>query len=223
MSILSRICTILSANINDLLDRAENPEKMLNQYVLDMEEAYKEARGGVVAAIAEKNLLESKYNEAVSEFKEWEKKAALAVEKGQDDLALKALKRQQNAEEDANSLKTSLDAQSKACEDLKDNLSLLEDKISEVKNKKEVLIARAKNVQAAKKVQDTMGRVGSKLNTEGFDKMEEKVNRLEAEAKAQEELNGLDLDAKFKALEDDKDSDKKLHDKLAELKSKLGK
>lgn len=223
MSILSRIFTILSANINDLLDQAENPEKMLNQYVLDMEDAYKEAKGGVVTAIAEKNLLESKYNDAVSEVKEWGKKAALAVEKGQDDLALKALKRQQHAEEDANSIKNSLDVQIKACEDLKNNLSLLEDKISEVKSKREILIARTKNVQAAKKVQETMGKVGSKLNTEGFDKIEEKVNKLEAEYKAQEELNSLDLEAKFKALEEDEDSNKILHDKLAELKSRLGK
>lgn len=218
MSMLKRVRDILSSNINALLDKAEDPEKMLEQYIRDMEESYQEAKVAVTQAIASKNRIEAKYNKQVEEVAKWEKNAILAVQKGQDDLAKEALKRQADAEKLRDTYKAQLDQQSAEVENLKSVLSKLESKLDEAKNKKELLITQAKNAKAQKKIYDTMSKVGNEHATRGFDKMADKVEQMVAEAKASAELNTDSLEEKFAALQNDGGE---VEDRLAALKAKL--
>lgn len=218
MSILQRLRDIVSSNINALLDKAEDPEKMLEQYIRDMEESYQEAKAAVAQAIASKNRIEAKYNKQVEEVEKWEKNAILAVQKGQDELAKEALKRQADAEKLRDTYKAQLDQQSAEVENLKSVLSKLESKLDEAKNKKELLITQAKNAKAQKKIYDTMSKVGNEHATRGFDKMADKVEQMVAEAKASAELNTDSLEEKFAALQNDGGE---VEDRLAALKAKL--
>lgn len=218
MSMLKRVRDILSSNINALLDKAEDPEKMLEQYIRDMEESYQEAKVAVTQAIASKNRIEAKYNKQVEEVAKWEKNAILAVQKGQDDLAKEALKRQADAEKLRDTYKAQLDQQSAEVENLKSVLSKLESKLDEAKNKKELLITQAKNAKAKKKIYDTMSKIGNEHATRGFDRMADKVEQMVAEAQASAEINTDSLEEKFAALND---SSGEVEDRLAALKAKL--
>jgi len=215
---LKRVRDILSSNINALLDKAEDPEKMLEQYIRDMEESYQEAKVAVTQAIASKNRIEAKYNKQVEEVAKWEKNAILAVQKGQDDLAKEALKRQADAEKLRDTYKAQLDQQSAEVENLKSVLSKLESKLDEAKNKKELLITQAKNAKAKKKIYDTMSKIGNEHATRGFDRMADKVEQMVAEAQASAEINTDSLEEKFAALND---SSGEVEDRLAALKAKL--
>ncbi len=203
MGILERIRTVLKANINALISKAEDPEKMLNQLVMDMNE----------------QLIEAK-----TQADEWERKAMLAVKAGKDDLAKEALVRKQEYEGYAASFQKEYDAQHTSVEQLKDALRQLQAKIEEAGRKKNLLIARAKRAEAQKQIQQTMGTLGSGSSFDTFDRMTAKVDQLEAEADAAGELASISADQKledkFKELESSGDSADKL---LEDLKAKMGK
>lgn len=218
MSILKRLRDIVSSNINAMLDRAEDPEKMLEQYIRDMEESYQEAKVAVTQSIASKNRIEAKYKKQVEEVAKWEKNAILAVQKGEDDLAREALKRQSDAEQLRDTYKVQLDEQTAEVENLKSVLAKLESKLDEAKNKKDLLITQAKNAKAQKKIYDTMSKVGNEHATRGFDKMADKVEQMVAEAKASAEINTDSLEERFAALQE---NGGEIDDRLAALKAKL--
>ena len=218
MSILKRLRDIVSSNINAMLDRAEDPEKMLEQYIRDMEESYQEAKVAVTQSIASKNRIEVKYKKQVEEVAKWEKNAILAVQKGEDDLAREALKRQSDAEQLRDTYKVQLDEQTAEVENLKSVLAKLESKLDEAKNKKDLLITQAKNAKAQKKIYDTMSKVGNEHATRGFDKMADKVEQMVAEAKASAEINTDSLEERFAALQE---NGGEIDDRLAALKAKL--
>ena len=223
MGILDRIRTVLKANINALISKAEDPEKMLNQLIMDMNEQLLEAKKSVAMAIADEKKLERQALENKAQGEDWEKKAMLAVKAGKDDLAKEALLRKQEYDGYAQSFQKEFESQHASVEQLKDALRQLQAKIEEASRKKNLLVARAKRAQAQKQIQQTMSSLSGNSSFDTFDRMAEKVDQVEAEAEAMKELGEVTADQKledkFKELESsDASSDKMLED----LKAKMG-
>lgn len=209
MGILDRIRTVLKANINALISKAEDPEKMLNQLVMDMNEQLLEAKKQVALSIADEKKLERQALENKAQAGEWERKAMLAVKAGKDDLAKEALVRKQEYDGYAASFQKEFESQHASVEQLKDALRQLQSKIEEAGRKKNLLIARAKRAEAQKQIQQTMGQLGANSSFDTFDRMTQKVDQIEAEAEAAKELSSVT-------------SDEKLEDKFKELESAEG-
>ncbi len=222
MGILERIRTVLKANINSLISKAEDPEKMLNQLVMDMGEQLVEAKRQVAMAIADEKKLERQMLENRSQAEDWEKKAMLAVKAGKDDLAKEALLRKNEYDGYSTQFQKEYESQHSAVEQLKDALRQLQGKIDEANRKKNLLIARAKRAEAQKQIQATMGSLSNTSSFDTFERMSTKVEQIEAEAEALGELNqvgGADqkLEDKFKELEGTASADQMLED----LKKKM--
>lgn len=223
MGIFSRLGTLIKSNLNDLISRAEDPQKMLNQIVVDMQNQLVEAKKQVAVSIADQKRLEKQRDEQLELSREWERKAMLAVRAGDDNLAREALKRK--AEHDAQHAEFTKQAelQKKAVDALKDQLRTLNEKIEEAKRKKNILIARQKRAEAQKAIQDTMRGLSDTSAFDVFERMATKVDQIEAEAEASTELGGElagdTLQQRFKQLEaGGAGSDMA----LAELKAKMG-
>ena len=222
MGIFKRLSDVLKANINDLISKAENPEKMLNQIMIEMNEQLIESKKSVASAIADEKRLERQMQEHLAQAKEWENKAMLAVKAGKDDLAKEALMRKAEYTNLAVQYKEQWEAQHAAVEKLKSALRQLQGKIEEAQRKKNLLIARAKRAEAQKQIQKTMGNLSDTGAFEVFDRMAAKVDKIEAEADAMAELEDFtadgDLEKKFKELEAGSSSADAM---LAELKAKM--
>jgi len=227
MGVLERIRTVLKANINALISKAENPERMLNQLIMDMNEQLVEAKRQVALAIADEKKLERQLLENRGLAGEWEGKAMLAVKAGKDDLAKDALVRRAEYDGYAAGYQKEYDAQHGAVEQLKDALRQLAAKIDEASRKKNLLVARAKRAEAQKQIQTTMGALSNTSSFDTFERMAEKVDQIEAEASALGEINQIGGDQKledrFKELEGPASADAMLEDlkkKMAQLESK---
>jgi phage shock protein A len=221
MAIFQRFSTLLKSNVNDAISRAEDPEKMLTQMLLDMQQQMVEARKQVAVAIAdEKRLAKSLENERALSV-EWEKKAMLAVKAGNDDLAKQALLRKTEHEKLAVGYEQQWQAQKAAVDQLKTALTNLNTKVEEAKRRKNLLVARAKRAEAQKTIAETLDGISSTGAFDTMQRMEEKIDKAEAEAQATYELsqtaNGDELKAKFDALQT-----VEADDALAALKSKMG-
>jgi len=223
MGIFSRIGTLFKSNINDAISKAEDPEKMLNQVVLDMQNQLVEAKKQVAVSIADQKRLEKQRDEQGDLAQEWERKAMLAVGANDDALAREALKRK--SEHDAQFAEFGKQAllQKNAVDKLKDQLRSLNDKIEEAKRKKNILIARQKRAEAQKTIQSTMSGLSDAGAFDTFERMATKVDQIEAEAEAHvelgNELTGDTLQQKFKALEAGPAGQ---DNALAALKAKMG-
>ena len=223
MGILERIRTVLKSNINALISKAEDPEKMLNQLVMDMNEQLLEAKKQVALSIADEKKLERQALENKAQGEDWEKKAMLAVKAGKDDLAKEALVRKQEYDGYAASFQKEYESQHASVEQLKDALRQLQSKIEEASRKKNLLIARAKRAEAQKQIQQTMGSLSANSSFDTFDRMAQKVDQIEAEAEAMKELGEVTADQKledkFKELESSGAGADQL---LEDLKAKMG-
>jgi phage shock protein A len=223
MGIFQRLKTLISSNVNDMINKAENPEKMLNQLVVEMNEQLIESKKAVAMAIADEKKLERETQNQLAQSQEWERKAMLAVRAGQDDLAKEALLRKQEAENNYTQFKQQWEAQKQSVSKLKESLRELQNKIEEAQRKKNLLVARAKRAEAQQKIQQTMSSVsGNKSSFEAFDRMAQKVDQLEAQADAEKELedfsSGANLEKRFAQLEK---SDTTTDVMLLELKQKM--
>jgi len=218
MGLFDRIATVLKANLNSIVTKAEDPEKVLTQTVNDMQEDLVQLRQAVAQAIASEKRIEQQYLQSQQQADEWQRRAALAVSKGNDDLAREALARKKSFTETAVGLKGQLEQQRKMVNTLKTNLTALEGKISEAKAKKDLLIARARSAKATEQINATLGRVNTGGSFASFERMEEKVNELEARSQAVAELAGDSLEDQFKALE----AGGGVEDELLALKSQMG-
>jgi phage shock protein A len=218
MSLLDRVSTLLRANLNDLVEKAEDPERMLKQVVLDMENQLMQVKTQVAIAIADQHLLEKKKAEHEQQAAEWHRKAELAVGKNQDDLARGALERALSQEQLAMGFNTQAEDQKHEADNLRQALRKLEQKLAETRAHCEMLIAehrRAKVVGRAAKAQHVVG--NDQENTIG--RMKSKVHVTAAEnAAATEVLTPESLEDKFRALE----SEDKIELMLKELKSRKG-
>lgn len=220
MGIFSRVSTIVKANMNHLLNKAEDPEKMLDQVVEEMNQQLRETKQQVSSAIADEKRLEKQYKSEEKEAQEWERKAELAVEKNDDELAREALKRKGEHSELAAEYQSQWKKQKQSVEKLKENLKDLERKIAEAERKKNLLIAKQKRAKAQKQIHETMSGMTDKSAFEGFDRMEEKVADMEAQADAATEMaetEDVKLEDQFAELEKEGSVD----DELAALKSKM--
>jgi phage shock protein A len=224
MGIFARLGSLIKSNLNDLISRAEDPEKMLNQVLLDMQQQLVDAKKSVAVAIADEKKLQKQYNTEVDKTKEWERKAMVAVRAGDDNLARQALVRKQEHEQIAAQYEQQWVAQKQAVEKLKDALRLLNNKIEEAKRKKNILIARKKRAEAQQQIASTMQGLGDTSAFDTFDRMSDRINLLEAEAEAGAELSGEisgdTLESKFLQLEAGGEGSE--DDALHELKAKMG-
>jgi phage shock protein A len=223
MGIFSRIKTLVSSNVNDMISKAEKPEKMLNQLIIDMNEQLIESKKAVAMAIADEKKLEREKDNQKAQSQEWERKAMLAVQAGKDDLAKEALLRKQEYDNAAAEYQKQWEAQKSSVDKLKESLRELQNKIEEAQRKKNLLVARAKRAEAQQKIQDTISSVsGNRTAFDAFDRMAAKVDQMEAQAEASLELQGLsdnaNLEKKFKELEK---SDTSADLMLLELKEKM--
>ncbi|HPF61335.1 MAG: PspA/IM30 family protein [Gemmatimonadales bacterium] len=222
MGIFDRFATMLKSNINDLISRAENPEKMLNQLITDMRGQLDKARQQVAQAIADEKKLEADAAAMKKQAEDWERRAMLAVQEGRDDLAKQALMRYNEALQGAQALHETWLKSKQETEALKHSLRQLNDKIEEAKRKKNILIARARRAEAQQRIQDTLAGMGDKSAFESFERMQERIESNErkaiAAAELQEEFTGDKLTREFEQLEYHGSSDQQ----LLELKQKMG-
>lgn len=223
MGIFSRLGTLIKSNINDLITKAEDPEKMLSQVLLEMQQQLADAKKAVAVAIADEKKLQKQTVAEQDKAKEWERKAMVAVRGGDDGLARQALQRKQEHDTIATQFQQQWVAQKQAVEKLKDALRLLNNKIEEAKRKKNILIARKKRAEAQQQIANTMQGLGDTSAFDTFDRMADRIALMEAEAEAGAELagelSGDTLESKFLALEAGGTND---DDALSELKAKMG-
>ena len=212
MGLLDRMSTLVRSNLNDLLDRAEDPEKMIRQLLVDMNNQRIQAKTQVAAAIAEERRVQQRAQEAQQQADEWQRRAELAIEKGDDELAKQALMRRNTYAQAAAGLQEQLQAYSAQVQALRDGMRQLDDKIGEAEAKKELLIARSRSAKA----QETMHRTLSGIRGSGtmgeFDRLEQRVQEQEARASAYTELSTDSLDDKFAALKQESDLDRQLRE-----------
>jgi phage shock protein A len=222
MGIFSRLAQLIQSNINDLISKAEDPEKMLNQVVVEMTEQLANAKKQVAVSIADAHRLGKQYENEAQQAKEWERKAMMAVRAGNDELAKEALNRKREHDQLASTLNDQWEKQKVAVEQLKTALRLLNNKIEEAKRKKNVLIARKKRAEAQKAIHETMSGLKNASAFETFDRMAGRIEQMEAEADAQaemaEEYSGDQLAHKFDKLESTAGADADLE----ALKQKMG-
>ncbi|MEA5502535.1 PspA/IM30 family protein [Halotia wernerae UHCC 0503] len=217
MGLFDRIKRVVGANLNDLVNKAEDPEKMLEQAILEMQEDLVQLRQGVAQAIASQKRTEKQYNDAQNEVNKWQRNAQLALQKGDENLARQALERKKTYTETSTALKASLDPQVGQVETLKRSLIQLESKISEAKTKKEMLKARITTAKAQEQLQGMVSGMNSSSAMAAFERMEEKVLMQEARAQSMGELASADLETQFAQLESGSDVD----DELAALKAQM--
>jgi phage shock protein A len=222
MGIFDRFSTLLRSNINDLISRAENPEKMLNQLIADMKGQLAKAKQQVASAIADEKKLQADAEAMKKQAEDWERRAMLAVQEGRDDLAKQALMRFNEAMQGAQQLHETWVKHKAETENLKGSLRQLNDKIEEAKRKKNILIARARRAEAQQRIQETMSGMSDKSAFESFERMTEKIENQErkaiAAAELQNEFEGDNLLQQFQALEYKGAPDQQ----LLELKAKMG-
>jgi phage shock protein A len=222
MNIFAKLSTLIRSNINDMIARAENPEKMLNQIILDMREQLTRAKQEVAVAIADERKLKAQVEDEHRQSQEWEKRAMIAVREGRDDLARQALVRQQEYAGRARSLHETWKRQAEETEKLKESLRQLNAKIEEARRKKNLLVAKEKRAQAQRRIHETMAGLSDRSAFEAFDRMADRIEDNERRALAagevSDDLSGDPLEREFAQL----GSGAEAEDLLQGLKEKMG-
>jgi phage shock protein A len=218
MGLLERVATLVRANLNDLIDKAENPSTMIKQVILDMENQLLQVKTQVAISIADQHLLERKQKESGEKAAEWLRKAELAVDRGQDDLARAAIERHKSSERTAESFDEQVADQRAQVATLKTALGKLEQKLAEAQGKSDMLLAQHRRARALGKASDARIAIGSRSSVRTFERMQEKVIRHEAVSHARSDMADDSLDDRFAALERDDEVDRL----LADLKAKRG-
>ena len=216
MPLLERVSTLVRANLNDLVDRAEHPEKMIKQVILDMENQLLQVKTQVAIAIADQHLLEKKQKENEDKVAEWMRKAELAVDKKQDDLARAALQRVESYRDLSQGFAQQVTDQKAQVENLKTALRQLEQKLTEARAKGDLLIAQHRRARAVNKAGDARLTAGNGSSSNAFDRMKRKVAHAEAHSKAKSEIAADDLEDRLSALE----KEDRIEQLLNELKAK---
>lgn len=223
MGIFAKLSALVRSNINDAIAKAENPEKMLNQVLLDMREQLAKAKQEVAIAIADERKLRAQLEEEQKLAADWEHRAMLAIRESRDDLAKQALIRQQEHGQRALSLEDTWQKQHEETDRLKDALRQLNEKIEEAKRKKNLLIAKQKRAQAQKRIHETMAGLNDRSAFDTFERMAEKIEETErralASAEVTEVLAGDALEQQFAKL---KPANENVEFRLLQLKERMG-
>ncbi len=222
MGIFTRLSTLIRSNLNDAIARAEDPEKMLNQVIVDMREQLTRAKQEVAVAIVDERRLKAQVDEEFRQAGEWERRAMLAVKQGRDDLARQALLRQQEYAERAQSLHETWQRHAQETDKVRQALHQLNDKILEAQRKKNLLIAKQKRAQAQRRIHETMSGLSDHSAFETFNRMAERIEdnerRALAAAEVSDDLSGDPLEREFAQLGRGNDAELR----LVELKQKMG-
>ncbi|MGM7721538.1 PspA/IM30 family protein [Metabacillus sp. Hm71] len=218
--LFKRVKTVVDAELNALLDKAEDPVKMLEQFMRDMEADIRDAESAVAKQIANEKMLQKKYEDAQKMVEKRDEQAIKAVEAGNDDLAKRALEDKKIHKQTADTLKESFERAKLDSDSLRKKLDEMKAEYYEMKLKKDSLKARAETAKTKTKINRTLSGIGSDESRRGFERMEEKVLQYEAEAETSEDMRTANrsLDDEFAALEKND-----VDDELAALKRKLGK
>ena len=217
MGFFDRLSRLIRSNANAVVGAMEDPAKILDQSVADMQADLIKLRQAVATAIASQKRIQNQAEQAEAQANTWYERAELALKKGEEDLAREALGRRKTCQDTATALNTQLQSQAGQVDQLKKSLVALESKIAEAKTKKDMLKARAQAAQAQEQLQSAVGSLGTNTSMAAFERMEEKVEALEARSQAAAELAGADLESQFAALEGAPEVD----DELAALKNRL--
>ena len=218
MALLERVSTLVRANLNDLIDKAEDPETMIKQVIVDMQNQLLQVKTQVAIAIADQHVLEKKRQEHSDKSAEWVRKAEMAVDKKQDDLARAALERSMTYQQMHENFAQQVADQKTQVENLKSALRKLEQKLAEAQSKCDLLIAQHRRSRALGKASSAQLAVGDQSNIATFDRMKNKVRHAEAVSQARAELMADDVDDRFAAMEKQEQIDKL----LADLKARRG-
>jgi phage shock protein A len=201
MALLERVSTLIRANLNDLIDKAEDPEKMIKQVILDMQNQLMQVKTQVAIAIADQHVLEKKQKENADKEAEWMRKAELAVDKKQDDLARAALERSMSYKQMAGSFDSLVADQTTEVDSLKSALHKLQQKLAEAESKSDMLIAQHRRSRALAKASDAQMAIGDKSKVATFERMKSKVRHAEAVSHAKAEMASDNVEDKLAALE----------------------
>jgi phage shock protein A len=218
MALLERVSTLVRANLNDLIDKAEDPEKMIKQVILDMQNQLLQVKTQVAIAIADQHLLENRQKENEDKVAEWMRKAELAVDKKQDDLARAALQRVESYRDLSSSFRQQVSDQKAQVENLKTALRQLDQKLTEAQAKADVLMAQHRRARAVGKASDAKINIGDGSKAAAFDRMKHKVVREQAVSQAKAEMAVDDVEDRLAALE----KEDRIEQLLGELKAKRG-
>lgn len=219
MSILTRIATLISANINAMIDAAEDPEKMVEEFLRQMRAELSEARAATAMAMADETRLRSQFERNKAEADDWQRKAELAVQNNDDDLAREALLRRSNSQKLADNYNAQWSAQHDQVQELREALAKLEAKISEAEAKRDLIIAKNRRAQTQEAITAALQSVQGVSSDTSLERMEDKADQRLAQAQAMAEVSSQDLDTRFSDLE----TKNQVETDLADLKRKMGK
>lgn len=221
MALLERVATLIRANLNELIDKAEHPEMMIKQVILDMENQLLQVKTQVAIAIADQHLLEKKQKENEQKIADWTRKAELAVNKKHDDLARAAIERSLHYKQLMEGFAQQVNDQQLQVETLKTALHKLQEKLEEALSKSEMLMAQSRRARTLDKAAEARTGAAKTDHAATFDRMKNKVMRQEAIGRAKAELleeDGSTVEARFAALE----KEDEINRILGELKSRHG-
>jgi phage shock protein A len=218
MALLDRVSALIRANLNDLIDRAEDPQKMLKQVILDMQNQMLQVKTQVAIAIADEHLLRKKQKENQDKHAEWVRKAELAIDKQQEDLARSALERAVGYRDLAQNFGEEIDHQKAQVEHLRDAMRKLDQKLSEAQAKSELLLAKHRRSRALTKASQARMAATDETKMGTFDRMKNKVHSQEAMGQALAEMANDNVEEKLASL----DKDDEIERLLKDLKSKRG-
>lgn len=218
MALLERVSTLIRANINDLVDKAEDPEKMIKQIILDMQNQLLQVKTQVAISIADLHVLEKKLAENQESEKQWLRRAEMAVDKKDDALARAAVERAMSYKSMTESFHQQVEDQRVQVENLKTALLKLQQKLAEAQTKSDMLIAQHRRSRALGKATKAGNEIGAESNGAAFDRMKAKVRHTEAAVQAQADLAADDVEGRFAAMEKEGEIDRL----LADIKSKRG-
>jgi phage shock protein A len=219
MGLFDRIGRVVRANVNSFISAAEDPERILEQTVMEMQHDLIQLRQAVAQAIATQKRTERQSGQAQATAEEWYRRAQLALQKGEETLAKEALTRRKSYQDTAAALNDQIQQQSGIVSQLKQNMVKLESKLSDARTKKDMYIARARSAKASERLNEMMGRMDTGRAMSAFDRMEEKVLQMEARSEAIAELGSGDaIERQFKELES---SDPSVDEELAAMKAQF--
>jgi phage shock protein A len=212
MALLERVSTLIRANLNDLVDKAEDPEKMIKQVILDMQNQLLQVKTQVAISIADQHVLERKFKESGESAQQWVHRAELAVDKQDDALARAAVERSMSYQSMTESFRQQVEDQKTQVENLQTALLKLQQKLVEAESKSDMLIAQHRRSRALGKATDASRTIGDQSNAAAFDRMKHKVMHTEAATQAKSELLADNVDDKFAAMEKQDEIERLLND-----------
>ena len=218
MSFFNRVRDLMSANLNAMLDRAEDPEKMVNEYIRQLNENSYEAKTRVAAAMADETKLHNKMVQFQSEADQWESKAEAALRANDEELAKQALARKLQSQKLADSYKQQYESQDQQVEELQDSLVKLESRIAEAKSKRDLIIAKRNRAETQEAIQRTVRGLSSSNAMDKLGQLESRVDDQLAQADAMAKLEKGTLESRFADLE----ADQELNSELEALKRRVG-